>query len=143
MTALGITLRYALFALIATLANLASQAVSLRTLEDPWALPASILVGTAVGLAVKYVLDKRWIFGFASRDWQHEGGTALRYTLTGIFTTLIFWGMELTFHFAFGTEAMRYLGGALGLAIGYLTKYRLDKKFVFTHPALASPGTDS
>jgi hypothetical protein len=26
---------------------------------------------------------------------------------------------------------MRYLGGVIGLAIGYLTKYHLDKRFVF------------
>jgi hypothetical protein len=26
---------------------------------------------------------------------------------------------------------MRYLGGIIGLAIGYLTKYRLDKRYVF------------
>ena len=26
---------------------------------------------------------------------------------------------------------MRYLGGMIGLAIGYLTKYHLDKRYVF------------
>jgi hypothetical protein len=26
---------------------------------------------------------------------------------------------------------MRYLGGLIGLAIGYWTKYRLDKRYVF------------
>jgi hypothetical protein len=26
---------------------------------------------------------------------------------------------------------MRYLGGILGLIIGYLMKYRLDKRYVF------------
>jgi len=26
---------------------------------------------------------------------------------------------------------MRYLGGAIGLTLGYVIKYRLDKRFVF------------
>ena len=31
----------------------------------------------------------------------------------------------------FETKEMRYLGGVLGLAIGYLAKYHLDKRYVF------------
>lgn len=30
---------------------------------------------------------------------------------------------------------MRYLGGVLGLAIGYVIKYELDKRFVFRQQA--------
>ena len=41
----------------------------------------------------------------------------------GLATTVIFWGFE--------TKEMRYLGGIIGLAIGYLTKYHLDKRYVF------------
>jgi len=49
----------------------------------------------------------------------------------GLATTLIFWGFEFSFHYFFETKEMRYLGGVIGLAIGYLTKYHLDKRFVF------------
>ncbi|HMU91334.1 MAG TPA: GtrA family protein, partial [Pseudomonadales bacterium] len=31
----------------------------------------------------------------------------------------------------FATKEMRYLGGIIGLAIGYLAKYHLDKRYVF------------
>ncbi len=31
---------------------------------------------------------------------------------------------------------MRYLGGVIGLAIGYLTKYHLDKRYVFRTKAV-------
>ena len=31
---------------------------------------------------------------------------------------------------------MRYLGGVIGLAIGYLTKYHLDKRYVFRTEAV-------
>lgn len=53
------------------------------------------------------------------------------YTFTGVFTTALFWGIEFGFQSLFGTDAMRYLGGAIGLTLGYIIKYRLDKRFVF------------
>ena len=43
----------------------------------------------------------------------------------------IFWGLEFGFNWVFHTKEMRYLGGIIGLAIGYLIKYQLDKRFVF------------
>ena len=49
----------------------------------------------------------------------------------GILTTMIFWGFELGFHYFFQTKEMRYLGGILGLMIGYICKYHLDKHYVF------------
>ena len=49
----------------------------------------------------------------------------------GVFTTAIFWGTEYAFHLIFTTDAMRYIGGVLGLTIGYYIKYQLDKRFVF------------
>jgi positive regulator of sigma E activity len=48
-----------------------------------------------------------------------------------IFTTAIFWVTEYAFHLIFAAESMRYVGGVIGLAIGFYVKYRLDKKFVF------------
>ena len=49
----------------------------------------------------------------------------------GVVTTVIFWGVEFGFQAMIGTREMRYLGGVIGLAIGYLAKYRLDKRFVY------------
>jgi len=50
----------------------------------------------------------------------------------GVITTSIFWVTEYAFHLFFASEPMRYLGGVIGLAIGFYFKYRLDKKYVFT-----------
>ena len=33
----------------------------------------------------------------------------------------------------YDTDYMRYLGGVIGLSIGFYVKYRLDKKFVFVN----------
>ena len=49
----------------------------------------------------------------------------------GLVTTVIFWGFEFGFDHLFETREMRYLGGIIGLAIGYYAKYQLDKRFVF------------
>jgi putative flippase GtrA len=96
-----------------------------------YAVLVSILVGTGVGLLLKYVLDKRYIFRFKAKDLGHDSQVFLLYTLMGLVTTMIFWGVEYGFYAWFGTAEMRYLGGVAGLAIGYLAKYHCDKRFVF------------
>jgi len=84
-----------------------------------------------VGLVVKYVLDKRYIFRFRARDMAHDTRTFALYAAMGVITTVIFWGFEFGFHHVFQSKEMRYLGGVIGLAIGYLAKYHLDKRYVF------------
>ena len=126
---------YSLFAVIATAANIGSQEISIRLHDGAFGIPLSVLVGTGVGLVVKYVLDKRWIFGFRARDLAHDSRTFALYTVMGLVTTAIFWGFEFGFHLAFESKEMRYLGGVIGLAIGYVTKYQLDKRYVFTAKA--------
>ncbi|WP_142848062.1 GtrA family protein [Telmatospirillum sp. J64-1] len=129
--------RYVLFAVIATLVNLATQHLSLATYNDPhFGLPLAMVAGTATGLVVKYVLDKRWIFGDMSTGLATHSRKFGLYTLMGLFTTAIFWGTELTFYAVFQTSHMRDLGAIIGLSIGYVMKYRLDKRFVFDREQL-------
>lgn len=122
---------YALFAILATLANIGAQDVVTRLNTGTFNVLASLAVGTIVGLLVKYTLDKRYIFQFSARNLRHEGATLFLYSASGILTTAVFWAFELTFHHVFETREMRYVGGAIGLAFGYLTKYQLDRKYVF------------
>ena len=127
-----IALLYALFAAISIAVNIGTQAISMMVYAGHGAIALSIAAGTATGLVTKYVLDKRWIFAHVTRDHSHEARTFALYAAMGLLTTLIFWGAEYVFHLWFKTDAMRYLGGVLGLIAGYLMKYRLDKKYVFT-----------
>lgn len=122
---------YSLFALIATLGNIAAQDVTVSYYKGIYAIELSVLVGTGIGLIIKYVLDKHYIFKFKTHTAVHNGKTFILYTLMGILTTLIFWGFEFGFNQMFQTKQMRYLGGIIGLSIGYITKYHLDKHFVF------------
>ena len=126
-----LALTYAVLAMIATAANIGAQDLSIRLYAGAHAIPLSVMIGTGTGLIVKYVLDKRYIFRFRARDVRHDSQTFALYTTMGVFTTLIFWGFEFGFNAAFQTKEMRYLGGIIGLAIGYFTKYQLDKRFVF------------
>lgn len=122
---------YALIALGATVANIVTQDVAYRTYGGVPGLYLSVVLGTAVGLVLKYILDKRFIFRFRAESGAHDVRTFAVYTLMGLGTTALFWGIEFAFWFAFHTDVMRYLGGVIGLGIGYWAKYHLDKRFVF------------
>jgi len=124
---------YAVFATLATAVNIGSQALVIWLYHGAYAVSVSILVGTAAGLPVKYVLEKRHIFSFEADNLAHDGRMFALYSFMGVFTTALFWGVEWAFHAAFGTDAMRYLGGAIGLTLGYAIKYHLDKRFVFVN----------
>ena len=126
-----LALTYAFLAVIATAANIGAQDLTIRLYAGAYPVLLSVAVGTGVGLVVKYMLDKRYIFRFSARNVAHDGWTFVLYTLMGLATTVIFWGFEFGFNAVFQTKEMRYLGGIIGLAIGYLTKYHLDKRFVF------------
>ncbi len=126
-----IAMNYTMFAVFATIANIASQDLSLNLYDGRHTIIVSVLIGTAVGLVVKYLLDKKYIFRFRTRDPAHDARVFTLYTAVGVFTTAVFWGFEFGFDYLFKTKAMRYTGGVIGLAIGYYLKYRLDKKFVF------------
>lgn len=122
---------YALFAALATVMNIASQWVSLALYRGPLSLPLAMAFGTATGLGLKYVLDKRWIFRDPGSGIGLHARKFTAYTLMGVVTTAIFWATELAFDAARPDGRWRFVGAALGLAIGYSAKYRLDRRFVF------------
>lgn len=122
---------YTIFAILATIANIASQMLSIYFYAGSYSIVLSIFIGTGVGLLVKYVLDKKYIFAYQTRNALHDSQTFSLYTLMGVFTTFIFWGFEFAFEYLFQQDGWRYMGGVIGLAIGYFIKYQLDKRFVF------------
>ena len=138
MTLRTLVLRYAFFAVLATLANLATQRVLLGFGDSGPMFSAAVGAGTVVGLILKYALDKRWIFGDLSAGVRAHGKKFTLYTAMGVITTAIFWGAETTFWMVWKTDAMRELGAVLGLSIGYVVKYRLDRKFVFSDTRLVN-----
>ncbi|MBV6635011.1 MAG: GtrA family protein [Mameliella sp.] len=131
-------LRYAGFAVLATLANLATQRLVLLAGDGGTAFALAVGAGTLVGLVVKYLLDKRWIFYDDATGLRAHGRKFTLYTVMGIVTTAVFWGTETAFWIFWKTDVMRELGAVLGLTIGYVIKYNLDRRFVFTDARLGA-----
>lgn len=126
-----IALNYTIFALIASIINILSQDISINLYDGSYSITVSILFGTITGLLTKYILDKKYIFKYKTVDHTHNGRILILYTSMGIATTIVFWSFELLFYYIYGTKEMRYIGGLIGLGIGYYIKYHLDKKYVF------------
>ncbi|MDX1491113.1 MAG: GtrA family protein [Pseudohongiellaceae bacterium] len=125
-----IALLYSFFAVIATASNILAQEFSVLVISNSFAL--ALALGTGVGLVVKYLLDRRYIFAAATKPVSQDSKQFIAYTLTGVLTTALFWGMEIGFDAFFDSRIARYMGAALGLGLGYVIKYQLDKRFVFT-----------
>ena len=132
-TATKIAILYTLFAVVSTAINIGSQMLSIWVYEGPFSVEISILFGTVMGLPLRYFLEKRYIFNFTSKNLVHDGKLFIFYSAMGVITTLIFWGTEYAFHLIYDTDFMRYLGGILGLSVGFYVKYQLDKKYVFVN----------
>ena len=128
-----IAMLYTLFAFLSTAINIGSQMLSIWIYKGPFYVEISILIGTAMGLPLRYFLEKKCIFNFTSKNIIHDGKLFIFYSAMGVITTLIFWGTEYAFHVVYDTDFMRYVGGILGLSIGFYVKYQLDKKYVFVN----------
>ena len=136
MTLQMLTIRYATFASIATVANLAMQRAVLQLGEDNAIFMFAVAAGTITGLIIKYLLDKRWIFYDQEKGFKNHGQKFSLYTAMGIITTAIFLGSETAFWLIWQTNLMREIGAIIGLTVGYTVKYNLDKRYVFTDPQL-------
>ncbi|WP_370629007.1 GtrA family protein [Celeribacter sp. PS-C1] len=125
----ALILRYSGFAILATLANLGAQRMVLGAW--PTGLFVAMIIGTGIGLVVKYLLDKRWIFFDIETGARAHGRKFGLYTAMGLITTAIFWGMEAGAWAIWQTTLAREIGAILGLGIGYVVKFHLDRRFVF------------
>ncbi len=126
-----IAIKYTAFAVLATMINLLFQYLSLSLYGGVASLYLAMAAGTLAGLLTKYILDRKYIFYHKPLTRKNDAAKFLLYSLTGVFTTFIFWGTEIAFDALFNTEGAKYLGAVTGLAIGYVIKYYLDKTYVF------------
>ena len=134
MSPTTLAIRYTIIALSASALNLLLQAVISWLYKGPLAVEASMVLATGLVLPLKYSIERRVIFEFQPASLLHDAKLFYLYTTVSVFTVLIFWCTEYAFHIIFRDDAMRYVGGAVGLAISFYSKYRLDKQFVFVRP---------
>ncbi|BAF71291.1 GtrA family protein [Sulfurovum sp. NBC37-1] len=125
--------KYGIFALISTLVNLFFQWMSFSVYDSFGSLYVAMFAGTLAGLFAKYILDKKWIFYHTPKDKKDDARKFLLYSFMGIFTTIIFWGTEMAFYYLISNPNAKYAGAVIGLTLGYIIKYFLDKKYVFIH----------
>jgi putative flippase GtrA len=122
---------YTFFAILASFANLLTQRLVLSISKINLFYFLAITSGTLVGLIIKFFLDKSLIFFDKTKDIKSLGRKFTIYSTMGIFTTSIFWATETIFWLIWRQENMREMGAILGLMLGYILKYRLDKRYVF------------
>jgi putative flippase GtrA len=128
-----IAIKYTIFAAIATLFNLLFQYFSFLVYIGFGSLYVAMLFGTLAGLVAKYILDKKFIFYHIPTDKKDNTKKFALYSLMGVFTTILFWGVEIAFDTLSQDPNTKYLGAVIGLSIGYVIKYFLDKKYVFIY----------
>lgn len=132
-----LVLKYALFAAISIFINLAFQYLSFALYSGTGSLYMGMFVGTLAGLVTKYVLDKKWIFYHVSERRTDDAKQFVLYSSMGVVTTFIFWGTELLFDYLAPIQGAKFIGATLGLSIGYVIKYYLDKRYVFVSKVAA------
>ena len=125
-----IAIKYSIFAIISSIFNLLFQYFSFLTYNGIY---TAIFFGTLAGLVTKYILDKKFIFQHVSKDKRDNAKKFALYSFLGVFTTVIFWVTEIAFFIIFENPNAKYLGAIIGLSVGYVIKYFLDKKYVFIH----------
>jgi putative flippase GtrA len=124
--------RYAGFAVVAIVINLLSQNAVVVWLGQYWfGIYVAIAFGNASGLVFKFIADKYWVFDDVDPSLVANSKKFAMYAFFGVFTTLVFWAVELAFHYIFQSALMTNVGAVIGLCIGYVVKYNLDKHVTF------------
>ena len=129
---MSIGFKYILFAILATTVNIFFQYLSFLLIEHKYELYIAMLNGTILGMILKYYLDKNFIFYYVKKEFNNKN-IFLLYIFTSIFTTIIFWAIELWFSYYVNITYSEYLGALVGLTLGYSLKYILDKHLVFNN----------
>ena len=129
---MSIGLKYILFAILAMTVNIFFQYLSFLLIDHKYELYIAILNGTILGMTLKYYLDKNFIFYYVKKEFNNKNIFFL-YIFTSIFTTIIFWAIELWFSYYVKINYSEYLGALVGLTLGYSLKYLLDKQLVFNN----------
>jgi putative flippase GtrA len=131
-----ITLKYTLFVLVSIIVNLFSQLVMLAIYSGPLSLFLAMCVGAGTGLIIKYNLDKRWVFYHQTNNKNHNAQAFILYVLFGGLITSLFFISEIALDLIVNNPYAKFLGALIGLVIGYIAKYQLDKRYIFTRNSL-------
>ena len=136
---------YVLFAFISTGINLGTQfLVSFAVDKSGYGvfmisikenitvkLVCAMAIATIVSFLFKFIVDKFFIFNDRDNKIRENIRQIIFYGSFAVITTLVFWFFELSFKFVLVFPYSEYIGGFIGLAVGYSLKFILDSRFVF------------
>jgi hypothetical protein len=111
--------------------NMGVQIFRLFACKAPYLVKLSVLIGRGPVLALRYLLESRYIFASKRYIIFHDWNLFVRYSFMGILTTASLGGIEFAFHLIFTTKTIRYVGGLSGMAMVFNVEYQLDKKYMF------------
>ncbi len=87
------------------------------------------ILGVGVSYIVKFILDKFIVFQKKRTDLKHTTIEFVKYFLFAILTTAINIGGQMLLAWVFSIDIL--IAGLISLAIGYIVKFLLDRKYVF------------
>lgn len=119
---------YVLFAGAAVGLNVLVQRLVFAVYHGPQTIVVAMVVGAGVALTAKYFLDRKWVLGVRHAADEEE---IIKYAMAGATITLVFFAFQYTIWIFYQTDLARDIGIVLGMAVGYLIKFLIDRKFVF------------
>ncbi len=123
-------LRYAAFALVATISHLATQRLILQFGRATVQFVGAVGAGASVGLEINCFLGKRWIFSDLETGVKNHSRKFSICIAIGLVTTAIFWSTETAIWLVWQTDMMGELVTILGLSVCYVVMYSLDSRHV-------------
>lgn len=123
-------MRYLLASCVALLVNLGAQRFVFLVEFGNFTFYLAVLVGTVLGVLVKYLLDVYLVFQMRARS-PLDVSQGARYLGVSVLTTLIFWASESIGWWLTRDHSVREAFAATGLVLGYTIKYYLDRRLVF------------
>jgi len=102
----------------------------------------SEFVGSVIAVGITYIikffLDKFFVFKAVDRKLKQTSKEFIKYFVFAILTTLENLGIQFILSNLFGSPIE--LSVFIALSIGYVTKFFLDRKYVFENPSLSKEG---
>ena len=126
-----IGIKYATFAVFSIGVNLLFQYLTFLVYGESIFLYIAMFNGTIAGLVCKYILDKKYIVFWKTTTIGDDVRKFTIYSAIGGLLTSVFCVFEVAFDVLFDSEYAKYIGAAIGLTIGYTSKFYRDRKFVF------------
>ncbi len=91
----------------------------------------AMIIAIIITFIFKYIADKKYVYKYEIEK-MYDKKSLVFYLIFSLFTTFLFFVVELFFIFVLkDIEFKKEIGATLGLLIGYIIKFILDKNITF------------